>query len=212
MINWKYAIGEIIIVTIGISIAFGVNRWGENLKDRSMRSQYTQSLISDLDNEVADLEQNIIDFEQKIASIQQITPYFSSQKAGRDTVFLKIFQLAKIIHFKPNKTTYNTLINSGDLKLFNNFELRKQLEDHYTNQEMIQLDYQRQNIIHEKYLGEFLIYEIDYSKLRQGDLSFMDNKTIHNIIQSLFGSYTIAIESAKKGIEDCAATKEFLQG
>ncbi len=36
-INWTYALGEIIIVIIGITIAFALNNWAENAKGRKTK-------------------------------------------------------------------------------------------------------------------------------------------------------------------------------
>lgn len=32
--NWKYAIGEVFLIVIGISIALGANAWWENRQER----------------------------------------------------------------------------------------------------------------------------------------------------------------------------------
>lgn len=199
-INWTYALGEIIIVIIGISIAFSLNRWAENAKDRKTKIQYLQSLVVDIDSEIEHLEENILAFEKKLKSVQQVMPFLYGRQAGRDTAFMKVFRLAEIVHFKPKDVTYKTLINSGDFGLFNDFEFKKQLEDYYSSHEEILLDYQRQNNINEKYFGDFLIYNLDYEKIRQNDFSFLDEKILKNIIQSLMGTYAIAIQVSKDGI------------
>lgn len=210
-INWKYAIGEIAIVIIGITIAFSLNKWAERVKDRNSKKQYLESLIVDLDNEMVHLADNIAQFQAKIEDIKQIQPYLNGKTEGRDTTFRKLFGLAKIVHFHPSDISYKTLINSGDLGLFTNFELKKELENHYSNHALIQLDYERQNKIHEKYFGDFMIHHIDYDSLRQGDYSFMDHKMLKNIVQSLYGSFLLAISSSELGMERCKALKLLLQ-
>lgn len=210
-INWNYAIGEIIIVIIGISIAFSLNRWAENAKDQKSRELYLQSLITDLEGEAAHLQENIFAFSKKLEHIGQITPYLYGQQQGRDTMVWKIFALAEIIHFKPQDVTYKTLINSGDLGLFDDFELKKQLEDYYSSHESLRLDYHRQHHINEQYFADFMIYHMEYDKVQKGDFSFMDNKMLKNIVQSLVGTYRIAIQSSKKGIVRSEQIKKLLQ-
>lgn len=39
-INWTYAIGEIIIVIIGITIAFSLNRWAETAENRKTKGRF----------------------------------------------------------------------------------------------------------------------------------------------------------------------------
>lgn len=40
----------------------------------------------------------------------------------------KIFEIVNLIDFTPKDNTYQTLINSGDLKLIDNFELKTAIE------------------------------------------------------------------------------------
>ena len=210
-INWRYAIGEVIIVIIGISIAFSLNRYSENLKNRSVKRQYLESLIVDLDAEIDQLQENIEGFNQKLQLVKEVMPVLYGRPGGRDTISQKIFGLANIIHFHPNSITYNTIINSGDLAHLNDFELQKALADHYAYHQVIQLDYERQNKIHEKYFGDFMIYNMDFDKMRAGDYSFLDDPLLKNIVQSLFGTYQIAITASNKGIENCKSLKNLLQ-
>ena len=39
-INWPSALGELTIVTIGILIAFGINKWGESQRDQAKIQKY----------------------------------------------------------------------------------------------------------------------------------------------------------------------------
>lgn len=209
-INWQYAIGEIIIVIIGITIAFTLNKWGENAKDRVAKQQYLTSLMVDLDNEIEHLKENIARFQGKKSDIEAIFPYLYGRQEGRDSISRKIFDLAGVINFHPNDVTYKTLINSGDLSLFEDFELKKALENHYSDHTLIEQDYQRQHHINEAYFADLMIYNIDYDKLRRGDYSFMDDPLLKSIVQSLYGTYGIAIESSQKGIARCEALKAVL--
>ena len=45
---FKYAIGEIVLVVIGILIALSINNWNENRKDNSTGKQYLRSIKEDL--------------------------------------------------------------------------------------------------------------------------------------------------------------------
>jgi len=137
-------------------------------------------------------------------------PCLNGKQEGRDTISVKVFELAELVHFKPNDLTYATLINSGDLSLFKNLEFRKALEAHYSAHEQLKLDYQRQKNINEKYFADFMIYNLDFQEYMSGNYSFLDDKFLKNIIQSLFGTYYIGIESSQKGIKRCEELQTML--
>ena len=58
---FKYAIGEIILVVIGILIALGINNWNENRKSTVKTKQFLLSLKSDLQTDLKAISEVIED-------------------------------------------------------------------------------------------------------------------------------------------------------
>ena len=56
---FKYAIGEIILVVIGILIALSINNWNEASKLKKTEFQLLTSLSNDLDNDIQLIEKAI---------------------------------------------------------------------------------------------------------------------------------------------------------
>ncbi len=54
--TWKYTLREIIIVIIGISIAFSMNKCAENVKDNKLKTQYLTNLKSDVEADKIQLQ------------------------------------------------------------------------------------------------------------------------------------------------------------
>ena len=55
----RYAIGEIVLVVIGILIALSINNWNENLKNKKLETSYLKRIIKDLDNDLLQFERTI---------------------------------------------------------------------------------------------------------------------------------------------------------
>ena len=199
-ISWKYAIGEILIVIIGVSIAFGLSSWGDSRKEANLRHQYLQNLQNDIEDEIEHLTENKEKLKTHIASSAQLLPYLGNPTPRRDTMIRKAFSLVEVINFIPNTTTYRTLTNSGHLSLIGSLDLRQKIEAHYNNHALVQQAYDRQIKIHERYMGDFFIYNLDYDKIYKGDTGFMDMPVYKNIIQSLNGAFKMAVKASDKGI------------
>ena len=200
-INWKYALGEIIIVIIGITIAFSLNNWKENRADEQLKNQYLENLISDIEHELEILQSNQESFQNKLELIKEIRPFLGNPNTKRDSTITKVFKLAQAVPFYPVNATYQTLVNSGDMKLIDDFELRRSIEEHYSFHNVVLQDYERIDAIHKKYLGDFFIYEIDFQSLRNGNSDFLDKPLLGNILSSLQGAFYFAIQGSKKCME-----------
>ncbi|MDY8137925.1 DUF6090 family protein [Aquimarina sp. 2201CG5-10] len=201
-INWRYAFGEIIIVILGISIAFWLNSWKENKANSKLKDQYFDNLILDLTEEIKLLEINEKEFLSKIEIAQTVLPVINDiNNTRKDTVARAMFSLAQLTNFTPQNTTYQTLVNSGDMKLIDNFELRRSIEEHYSFHSIVLKDYKRLEIINENHLGDFFINNIDYSKMRKGDMEFLEDPILSNIISSMRGAYQLVIAIGRKCIE-----------
>lgn len=62
---FKYAIGEIVLVVIGILIALQINNWNEENKERLVEKQRYQNILNDLVSDEAHIDQMITDLIQK---------------------------------------------------------------------------------------------------------------------------------------------------
>jgi hypothetical protein len=59
----KYAIGEIVLVVIGILIALSINNWNENRKDEKRIDAFVQKLKTQTENNITKIENNIQKFD-----------------------------------------------------------------------------------------------------------------------------------------------------
>jgi len=196
-INWKYAIGEVLIVIIGISIAFWLNNWNQQRSDQNLKEQYVSNLIEDVNAEIKKINEYEAQVRRKLDVIQSLTPELMNPNLRNDSTSFKVFELANIQNFNPENSTYQTLINSGDMKLLGDFELRRSIETHYSQHAAVKKDYERIEKIHEKYLGEFFIYKIDFAALYQGKAEFLNDPLLFNIIISMQGAYRLISASHK---------------
>ncbi|EDP71593.1 hypothetical protein FBALC1_03877 [Flavobacteriales bacterium ALC-1] len=206
-----YALGEILIVIIGISLAFAMNKWGEDRSDKAQKEQYIINLKQDIAADKAQLEANLVQINTTIEQAQEVISILGKQVPNKNERLRGVYAVANLTNFTPKDYTHQTLVNSGDLKLMNDFELKTTIQKHYSDYKAILKAYERQEIINKEYLGDYFIHHTDYDLIPQGKSPFKDEKLLKNIMQSARGSLTIKRDATINGIKSCDSILKVLK-
>ncbi len=120
-----YAIGEIILVVLGILIALSINTWNENQKNKSKKAVLLKALkiefISNLKqiDTVLYYDNNVIKYTQKLMKLDSET----SIKTVRDSLPIWIQNSDTRWTFDPLNGALRSGISSGEIHLINNDSL-----------------------------------------------------------------------------------------
>ena len=125
-----YAIGEILLVVIGILIALQVNNGNMARLDRQKEMKYLRSLKLDLQVDLVNLEEMIALRNNKTASAVELLSYPTPTDLGH---ILELDSLIGIVFgwkdYHPRTNTLKELTNSGDLNMIRNDSIRTILLD-----------------------------------------------------------------------------------
>lgn len=115
-----YAIGEIILVVIGILIALQVNSWNEDRKKLILRKNYSRALLSDFKSDTLRIQQHLNRVYVDSNRIADIEVRLQADEATYDTI-AHIFRYEfkpLISSFSVDNTNLNSLITTGDIGLY----------------------------------------------------------------------------------------------
>jgi hypothetical protein len=129
-----YAIGEIILVVIGILIAVGIGEWRQDLKKQIELTSYYQGLHYDLNEDKERLESLILLFENASSGIINELDKMQLQSYNKDSLYSNVSSwMVYVTEFKPNKPTFTEILSSGKLQLFKSKKIKKQVLKVYGN-------------------------------------------------------------------------------
>ena len=202
--NLKSAIGEIIIVSIGILIAFALNNWADARVEKRLEKQYLMNLASEMGQDITSIKKNIEELKQREKRIQILLRHLRDKLPGRDTIPQFVFMLGEIQRFVPNEATYQSLKFSGDLKLISNFKLRNLIVETYNSYNFLFKEIERQEHFNKTHLGDYFIHKIDFMKLREDkELKFLDDPLLRNIVGSSFGITRLSLKAYQETLSRC---------
>lgn len=128
--NWKYALGEILIVSVGILIAFGINTLSSKWNKESHYLEYKESLIADLDQNLNNLTRIIAVQEEKVVELNQVIRAIDANEIDLDEIGRILFKQRKSPTFYPIIGTFKSLVSQGEIELFST-EIKRELFNLY---------------------------------------------------------------------------------
>ncbi|MBF8151579.1 hypothetical protein ITJ86_16885 [Winogradskyella sp. F6397] len=130
---FKYAIGEIVLVVIGILIALQINNWNENRKSSKIRNNYYKQVLQDLEKDTIYINKNIINLDSSLSKYQNYLEKLPEAESTNDVIPLLGALNWEFWYINFNTNTIESLISTGDIKLMSD-EIRNGLLDLRTTQ------------------------------------------------------------------------------
>ena len=130
----KYAIGEIVLVVIGILIALSINNWNEERKDRIIEHNYLVRLLKDLEKDKKTLIFSKGLSENRLDQINLLSNAIENSNELVENNYQIIASIEKISwrsYLSLSRIVYNELLNSGKMSLIKSEKLREYLANYY---------------------------------------------------------------------------------
>ncbi len=174
-----YAIGEILLVVIGILIALQVNTWNENRKVTNEEQAILVRLLEDLELAKIQSQQFI---ERENEDIQRLTLALGSQQELTEIVqqpnqnqvfYAAVWDLSFDV---PVIITYTDLQNSGDTGKIRNSRLRNRLSEMGLKILMLESIIGDRLSVHQNRIDNIVEYELNFLPMLAADKNLT---TIH---------------------------------
>ena len=121
-----YAIGEIVLVVVGILIALSINNWNEKKSNDSIVDDYLMKIGANINSDLTKLEILINQRTEALTLCDTIVKYYDAKNIFNPKLFEKgFFSLFIESRFSPNTTAYESLKTSGFMKNFKIQKLKK---------------------------------------------------------------------------------------
>ena len=124
----KYAIGEIVLVVIGILIAISINNWNEERKEKQFEKALLLELKENLQSDISINKHQIIIQNGHIEHIKGLIGHLNSKLPYNDS--LNFISVVYHESFQVNRSAYESLKNGGFEKLSSK-ELKTELSRYY---------------------------------------------------------------------------------
>ena len=188
-----YAIGEIVLVVIGILIALQINTWSENQKIKKEEKILITGLIQNIEDDIKNLTTVTKGDSINIDANRILLSALKNDSIRRNKPLLKqkIYQAAFVSSLKPNQIIFSQIQFSGKLTYILNDSIKTKILSYYDNVSNV-LDYQESNLNTIYGLGVGMSDILDYNSLFQNvlpdfakmEVDAFDNSFFYESIES----------------------------
>ncbi len=121
-----YAIGEIILVVIGILIALNINNWNNNKINSKVENNILKEIENGLNEDLIDLNHNISGHKKGLKSCEYWSKVINNKPVDRNSISYYYWYLTRSFVSIQNTSSYESLKSRG-LELITNDSLRLQI-------------------------------------------------------------------------------------
>jgi hypothetical protein len=187
----KYAIGEIVLVVIGILIALSINNWNSNRIQKQKENLFLSELNKEFKVNKAQLNTVLFNHKKSMKSVEYLLsrlPIKDIKTESLDSLSYHLWHLGVMYTFNPSSGATNSIMNSSTIDIISNDELRQLL----IGWNDVLLDYQEEEVLAQNnYHNHLKPFEKKYFNFNQDDKNWLNDSRIDlSIFQSLeFDNY-----------------------
>ncbi len=125
-----YAIGEILLVMIGISLAFQLDNWNDDRIKKNAENKYYESLRAQIADD-SDIILEQVHFNNRyLAEFKYANEIIeTNDRSKMDTLGLLVRNLTQYSDFDKQGNIYETMVNSGQINLLQNDRIVNGIRD-----------------------------------------------------------------------------------
>ena len=205
-IDWTSKILDLLIVIIGITIAFRLNNWNESRKTNTEIKSYIKSFYDENKSNQQDLANAIKLLKLKEKDVDSLKQILISKDYSNKRIRVLVSSMSSEIAFDPTTITMQNITSSGKFDQIGSFKLRKDIMSTYdsykTSAELESL------LSHygSQYISPFFFKNVRLSNFSSIHSNFVKNPLFTNIVIG----YDVLLSQLLKGYESNLKLVNFL--
>jgi hypothetical protein len=185
---FKYAIGEIILVVIGILIALQINNWNENRKEKAQLNTNIKSIAKEIQLDILLINKVISVLHSQVEGGQMLIPIMESEQqfiSDSLTFILNFNAMTSAPIITKQNNTWDFLNSSGVISEFSDEKLLEMLQSYYSSFNAIVTNFNNSAIpgrLEIRKLKYELFSDTEHRKFFPTNTPIAPNKIVYNAI------------------------------
>lgn len=181
-IDWQSKIVDLLIVIVGISIAYKLNTWNESLQSNIEFKNYLESFYEENSTNMSQLNSALEFSKTHQSNIDTLQKILLSGNYKDSRIENLSASLMIITSYSPSTTTMENIIASGEFELIKNIELRKRIIKTYNAYKNTK---QLENLMNDyvnQYVTPYFFEHVRFSNFSSLGSEFIEDPKFENVV------------------------------
>ena len=196
--GWLKLTLELIAVFVGITAGFFLNNFREDYADKQQEGKYLESFLTNVKSDSAEISNHIKANQNNVDISGRTVATMQAENMTWDSALAVIQVMASYNNLNLEDATYKSIVNSGNLGLIRDFEIREQLVNYYSFHEDIAYVEKVYNDYITTYVVPFVFENIDMITGEMPVHFRLDSREFRNVTS---GYYVIASQKMELVLE-----------
>ena len=200
-LRWSEYLIELLVVIIGISIAFSIENYAANRKQKAEELQHLRGIVDDLETDARLFEEFSGYVSTTLKHVKRLNQLIAKGESTNDSLNFLLMRAGWISNHAPRNISYASLKTSGGLDKLTGFELREKIIYHYEHK-MGNIYFQ--NDIHDNYLKDFItpiqLKYADFTSKEGLDPDFFKLRENKNVFAGLEGQLSNKVKNYQNAV------------
>ncbi len=133
-LDWSYAVGELLIVVVGVLIALAIDQWNDDRLERLEEVDAVARILTGVQTDLQDFDFRLKAVDAKEESLLRVKAFLAGGAQIDPAAFLRDIVGGADFGWNQGlarRSTYDNLLESGRLGIIANSEIRSQISDYY---------------------------------------------------------------------------------
>jgi len=209
-IDWKNHIVELVVVFLGVTLAFLLDNYRENRRSAESEQRYLTALHKDISADIQQLQDLIEYTKTNLEQVVKLDRMLQRENVNMDSLDSYTASMASLDRFTPQQIPYQSLTASGDWAVLSSFELKQQLSKLYSFYDVVK----RKDEVYVEYVNEyvlpFFLKKFDLHGSRMVKREAIRGHRFSNLVQGFIVSANQKLAGYRECLEKCQAVLTIL--
>lgn len=186
-IDWKNHFVGLLVVVIGITIAFMLENWRQDRAASELEQKYLISFKNDLIADSQNLDSTIAAVQNKIYLLRSVLSEMRAGNVKQVRAEEVLTDMLRNHSFYPKMATYESVKNSGGMNIISNFEIKEAIVSYYSLNDELRLKEEVFFDYLQNFVLPFVYKNVEFLSGRIVNKSAINSFEFNNIVAGYYG-------------------------